>query len=162
MNVQINAPLLKKKCFALLFLSFFLPMAESCSTSKLFAKKESYKPEVSAPRENLRTHYAWEVIVSDNASAKEIVFLAVIPFLWPLPFLLTRRPGKRYQMYLKSGGELCTAIIGTYLYTIHLMFHGRLLIGAYVYLLAAGVYFFLILYELGMIVRKQFGRRTPS
>jgi len=154
MERSSNIPLLKRICFAMLFLSIFLPMAQSCSTMDLFVQKDTGDPAVSIKRDAPKTSYAWDIWLSDYETAREMGYLVPLVFLWPLPFVLTRRPGKRYQQYLKCVVELFATFLGASLFTLSLVFEDKLLIGAYVYFLAAGCYFLLVLYELGLMIRR--------
>ena len=160
-KIKIDATLfrVKKICTLVLLLSFFLPLARSCSEIEIHDKIQGFHISWTAKTaKSSEINYIWDVYSFDAMTGWDALCL-FIAYAWPLPFLLSTRSNTLSWVYLKSSFECITAVIGTYFFISPLSFLGELLVGSYTYLLAAGAYITAVLFQVWGITKEQLQQR---
>ncbi len=149
----------KKICILVLLLSFFLPLARSCSRIEIHDKIQGFHISWTAKTvKNSELNYIWDVYSFDAMTGWD-VFCLMVAYAWPLPFVLSTRSKKPSLSYLKSSFECLIASIGIYFFITPLSFLGELLVGSYIYLLAAGAYITAVLLQVWCRIKEQLLQR---
>lgn len=137
-------------------------MARGCTQVDVLPRKDG-TPLLQLPAENPGTLYAKDTFLPNNpkSATRSYLILALI-FLWPLPFLLTPRPGRPLFTWMKHGAEAVVGILALYLYSLGLMTTGQLMSGGYLFLSATSTYLCLVFYELARPLVLRFTRMRSN
>lgn len=151
---------IKKTCTILLLISFFLPMARSCSEFQL-PQQDVHKSDESSvwftyKNETPKTYYPWNFISGNNVSEDESFFFLIFCYLWPIPFLwFHKKARKKVTTFLVLSVELFLCLLASYLILLPGLF-GGLAYGAYISLTSISIYFLTsaseIIYDLRILI----------
>jgi hypothetical protein len=147
---------IKRACFLLLLISFFLPMAKSCS--KVEIPNTTGKPFFNWVNETPETKYIRDILPLDTPLSDQLIFLILV-FFWPVPFIFLPPLRRKHFLYLRMAGELFFGTLGAYLYILPAVFLGEFMIGGYLYLSVTGIYLGTTLVELWQTILLHFKRR---
>ena len=137
---------IKKICTILLLVSFFLPMARSCSEFQIPPKSDIESSEIAPwfvyKKDKPETYYPWDIISGNNLTEGETFSLLILCYLWPIPFLwLQKKTRLTLTNLITLSLELLLCLVASYLILIMGLF-GGLLYGGYISLTILGIYFF--------------------
>lgn len=144
-------------CAVLLIVSFFLPVARGCSKIQFPQQVENgtgdngekAKSWIDLEVKDPQVVYAYEAMLADNLTTADSFLLMFFGYFWPIPMLLfhilTR---KKWKKYILTVAELILCLITSQLIIILAVFSGKLLIGWYLGMAAASVYFCVTAYGL--------------
>lgn len=148
---------IKKLCLVLIVCSFFLPIAKGCSHVEVPHQSTPSKttqetgeivtPWITFENREPKTRYAWDIIEIVDSEHNPL-FIIGFCYLWPLVFLIARRPRNKIWSSLYYCSEIACAVSGMYFIAIVVTFTGAIDLGGYLYLLSALMFLIITLSEI--------------
>lgn len=149
---------IKKICTLLMLVSFFLPVAKSCSEINIPNTAEG-KPLISWHTKNPLPHTGRDIYVPETPVAKDLAIVSLV-FFWPVPFFFLGGARKHIILYPRIIGELALGLLAAQLYIFPVVFIGEALIGAYIYFSATAIYLCTTLFEFGQTIKAHLQHQT--